>query len=102
MSEKVSRLYVQGYGDVPTLIHMEPLPEVEPEPVPWSEDRNPRRMPIHHKPGTDPADHDCGARIIGHCHQCSQEHVLCTASCAEIRALLRGGWRCGDCEGDTK
>lgn len=66
---------------------------VEPTPA------NPRGIAITHRPGAGREDgHHCAPNIVATCSTCAQTVVLCSATAADVDAIKRGVWTCGDCE----
>lgn len=53
---------------------------------------------VYHRPDAEWGEHSCQRRITAVCRSCRRERVLCAATPAEVRAMMRRGWRCGDCE----
>jgi hypothetical protein len=67
-------------------------------PYVFADDRNPRGLPIHHQAGrcTGPKG-GCRPRLVATCAGCGRDLNLCMATQAEVDALKRGDWRCGEC-----
>jgi hypothetical protein len=84
-------LTVVGQADEPV--------EVAVVEVPMVDEHNPRGLVISHPGGVCPEpEGGCRPRLTARCRSCRVEHVLCTATIFEIRAMMRGGWTCTPCQ----
>jgi hypothetical protein len=54
-------------------------------------------LPVFHAPGEDTLG-GCEPRIWTACRTCGEPVIFCHASGADLRAIMRGGWRHTACE----